>query len=258
MGFSISTKYLRTIPDYAAAAAVYDNITPIRGSNNLRPLGKRSAQHMRIEKEGDVYHAVLYRGRCVSYFPDGVIALDSCGYSTVSTASFIHAVSPAGAFNQQRLWVHLPSGHYALPLKIKRDDAGQWQALNPKQFYKKSYNRVTTARLRAHIKPLMDWMKTTFPLLTNENGRIDFGGDKVWGQFKEYLREPCIPEDPTHFFACVKAEIGRDAKSTAADIKAMVLKKLYQQAQYLDLCTEEELYTYTRVPLGECFKQRSL
>lgn len=262
MGFSVNVRGIRSIADYAAAQERYADIKPIRGSHDTRPLGKRQAQHMRIEKDGDVYHAALYRSRCVSYYPDGVIALSSGGYSTISTAVFIDAVSPFGAVNAQQLWIHTPAGDYAMPyrepLRIKHDDAGQWAVLNPEQLFKKSYNRVTTKKLRTHLKPLLDWMKITFALMADENGWISLGTATVWGQFKGYLQDPRIPEDPSHFFACVKAEQGGGKQPTAADIRAMTLKKLYQQAAHLDLCTTEELYTHTPVPLGERFRQRVL
>lgn len=265
MGFGISTRSLRHLPDYAAAKAMYEGITPIRGnSSNIRPLGNRRDQHMRIEEDAGVYHAVLYRTRCVSYYSDGMVGLYSGGHMSNSTAAFMHAVSPFHVNKEGgRLWVGLPSGTYALgsnELRIGRDECGQWQVLNPVQLYMQSFNRDTTKKLRAHLKPLLDWLQITMTLMRGEDGNVEFNELGQRGGIDVELLNPGIPEDPSEFFGRFRMALStRYISSNTPDVyRTKLLKHLYTSAVRLGLCTREELYVSTPVPLGEQFIQRAL
>ena len=69
MGFGISTNALSRIYNFEDAEYTYNTIKPVRGnSKDIRPLGIRRAQHMRIRKIDDnTYAATLYRTDCVTY-----------------------------------------------------------------------------------------------------------------------------------------------------------------------------------------------
>jgi hypothetical protein len=113
--YSINARGIRCINNYAEALARYESVTPIRGSNNNRPIGDRRKQHMRLEKRGDEIHAVLYHTSCVIYKPDNTTHING-SYSSVSTAEFITAVAPSGvvAFvKNSRVWVKVVGDYYS-------------------------------------------------------------------------------------------------------------------------------------------------
>lgn len=99
MGFSINTTYLPRIHSYEDAARLYAQVEPIRGSGcnaGIIPMGERNKPHMRWETSTDannqtIYHAVLYRTRCVSFYPDNTFSINT-DYASQSTAAFIDAV----------------------------------------------------------------------------------------------------------------------------------------------------------------------
>jgi hypothetical protein len=100
MGFGINGHDLPLLRSYARAKEQYDITTPIRGRNNVRPLGDRRKQHQRIEEaprngNGAAGIAcVLYHTACVTYYEDGTMHLNHGGYMSQSTCKFINRVAP--------------------------------------------------------------------------------------------------------------------------------------------------------------------
>lgn len=173
MGFGISTRHLPRLYDYVEAKEIYNSVKPIRGrTDDTRPLGKRSAQHMRIEKNhnehGSYYAAVLYGTECVRYYESGKIQVQHNGWASQSTQAFIHAVSPLGAhLSNNRLWVSgemLDNGRDSLWFeKVEAAGGGyRWQCTNPRRYFIDRYNKETTKKIRNNpvVKHMQHYLKT--------------------------------------------------------------------------------------------------
>ena len=123
---------LQTLRSYEQARAHYESITPIRGSNNLRPIcnttNGRRKKHMRIELRpyttpvGTVpsVACILYGTAVVTFAANGEIVLDNGGYASNTTHGFIEgifsrsyydtSVRAYGKGGQTVIEAHKPSG----------------------------------------------------------------------------------------------------------------------------------------------------
>jgi len=123
---------LPTLRSYEQARAHYESITPIRGSNNLRPIcdttNGRRKKHMRIELRpyttpvGTVpsVACILYGTAVVTFAASGEIVLDNGGYASNTTHGFIEgifsrsyydtSVRAYGKGGQTVIEAHKPSG----------------------------------------------------------------------------------------------------------------------------------------------------
>jgi hypothetical protein len=135
MSFGIDGRDLPLLRNYARAKQAYDNTTPIRGSNNVRPLGDRRKHHQRIEEAprngaGAAGMAcVLYRTACVTYYEDGTIHLAHGGYVSQSTCTFIERIAPVSEVRMDKkrgcLVVRVAGGEYQC------GNDGLWLRYNP-------------------------------------------------------------------------------------------------------------------------------
>jgi len=122
MGFGINGHDLPSIRSYKQAKSRYDSIKPVRGTNNVRPLGDRRKQHQRIEEARPNFSGaagmacVLYHTQCVTYYEDGTIHLAHGGYISQSTCKFIERIAPVTSvrMDKQRgcLVVRVAGGEY--------------------------------------------------------------------------------------------------------------------------------------------------
>src|ERR1019366_8310116 len=84
-----------SIGSYAAAKIKYENIKPLRGSPDFRPLDTRSSRaKSQILKDGDDYIIRLYRTDIVRYFANGEVGICHGGFKTSCTVQAISAMSP--------------------------------------------------------------------------------------------------------------------------------------------------------------------
>lgn len=119
---------LPTLLSYAEALAHYESITPIRGSQNLRPIctttNGRRKKHMQIVKtthpkalgmaatpQGaiDAVACRLYDTDVVTFVSNGDIIIDNGGYATNSTHSFIVGIMTY-AYRTQPLLAYSKAG----------------------------------------------------------------------------------------------------------------------------------------------------
>lgn len=77
---------------YEDAKYWYENIKPLRGTLDVRPLGERRDKQYQICKQGENYTARLYETDVVTFYPDNKIAIRTNGYATALTMSFVSAV----------------------------------------------------------------------------------------------------------------------------------------------------------------------
>lgn len=171
MGFS-NMNGLPRIQNFAAAARVYNNIKPIRGTT-FRPLGKRRDKHYAIEQRGESYVCTLYGHRVITYSKDeygrDMATVNMCGYDTMTTRGFITRVLGADCYSRKdKTYIevgkratkdpetgkykvtgayYLPANH---PLQIKLGEV-----LNPVPVTKKVLDREITKELRDKYKEEM-------------------------------------------------------------------------------------------------------
>ena len=171
MGFGINGYDLPLLRNYERAKARYDSIVPIRGSNNVRPLGDRRKQHQRIEvapRNGAGaagLACVLYRTACVTYYEDGTIHLAHDGYISQSTCTFINRVAPVTAvrMDKQRgcLVVRIAGGEYKCGkdgLWLKYDEtATVYVPVDPEPFEVTLVNRVAMRAVKKQYAAFMQY-----------------------------------------------------------------------------------------------------
>jgi ribosomal protein L14 len=171
MGFGIDGRDLPLLRSYARAKEKYDSITPIRGTNNVRPLGGRRKQHQRIEvaKRNGAGAAglacVLYNTACVTYYEDGTIHLAHDGHVSQSTCTFINRVAPVSGvrMDKQRdcLVVRVAGGEYKCGkdgLWLKYDEtATVYVPVDPEPFKVTLVNRVAMREVKKQYAAFMQY-----------------------------------------------------------------------------------------------------
>jgi len=103
MGFHIDASVLPRIYGYNHARELFNSITPIRGGDqSVRRIGKRSDSTKWLKHEirdgVDVFIAGLHHSNIVEYHPTHY-ELSMCGWNTMSTQLFIHAITGKGCYN---------------------------------------------------------------------------------------------------------------------------------------------------------------
>jgi len=150
-----------SIWNYEQAKETYDEIKPMRGTTDLRPLDKRSSNaKSRIRKVGDNYVIRLYNTDILTYYPNGDIHVCSGGYNSQSTRAAIGAMSPIGAFNSQGGMAvsardtNLKAGIGSFMMKsggllFKRDGEGNLRPVDPPKAFE---NKVRVKKVDAREK----------------------------------------------------------------------------------------------------------
>jgi hypothetical protein len=195
MGFHLETYDLPVLHDYAAAKRRFENTKPIRGRvDEVRPLGKRSKSHVRIEMggdgtdmgcdTGDNVHVVLYSTRVVTYYPDGRIRLYVGNWSSDSTHQLInhvvpfhprvHSFSGKSWFTSYHGW---SSGEFVVPAEgalMQRGEYNTWELTNPERVTIQNINRKGMNEVRREYKPLYNYVRGLVKLTRN-----DFDGPNI-------------------------------------------------------------------------------
>jgi hypothetical protein len=175
--------------NYEQALKHYESITPIRGSNNLRPIANRRKQHCRIEQQSDGIHCILYNTSCIIYHPDDTMTIDFGGWYTSSTADFIGAIS--GKWALSKGYVLTNGGYYKVPnegLKILADGTPE----NPVQEYRTLLDKKKAAETRKKLKPFLNWVDACLKLGGN------FGHKDVYplGALRAVIERNCQDSYP--------------------------------------------------------------
>ena len=253
---AIKTDDIPRIANYSDAKRLYESVEPIHGAEHIRPLGKPTKHHMRIDKcvvDGvEVYEAVLYQTPCVRWYPDGRVLVDDGGWATQSTAVFIKQVlggmSATSAYNyvsvcvDAGMWYAIPKGGLMLE---KVGDQYRYQPVNPPKMYISSYNREETKRIRTIAKPVLEYFKTM---------RAVMGKDAPmnWREEQQKFHEVRLadvlrrlPEEPSTetlaaLFVWREGKLSDDA--------------VYKAALEAQITTYDELYDKKYLPPGEIKK----
>ena len=203
MGFSISTDF--TVDSFFAAESKYNNTKPIRGKEwqDIRPLGKRSAQHMRIVKiNDDAYACRLYNTDVVTYYRDGRVEVTTGGWDTQSTRAFMQACLP-WRYSAYRVnnYLHIydsKAGAYYVMSGVMTIDTNTGEITGYKVPTKSVVDREATKPKREIFKPFLKFAKVYIETLQMEIPRPESYGwlsDKR-SELATYIKdEEAIPED---------------------------------------------------------------
>jgi len=172
---------LPTIGSFDEAQLHHDSITPIRGSNNLRPIcltaNGRRKKHLCIERLGfktgkRAIVCKLYDTAVLTFWEDGVIEYNSAGWNTNSTHKFASHIVPSMFFGSDHnlTRVSVREGHTLIKtyhlekyetFRFRNVDSSyaghSWRVINPKiprEYYlkRKVFNskRKPLATFEAH------------------------------------------------------------------------------------------------------------
>ena len=182
--FSVDVTNVPTLGSYIVALSKYESITPICGSNNVRPLEQRSKQQFTINLtratgiDGIEYPAVgcmLHSSNVVVYLSNGEIHYNSCGYNTMSTNAFASKVMPRGVYASSHRGEAMVTGGDNLskiqgdgPIKLYQE-SGVWVVHEPTtpHCYYLRHKPMTIERRRA--KPFMDFCTSMVSVLGSQD-----------------------------------------------------------------------------------------
>ncbi len=161
MGFGqIDMSSIPQLDDHTQALRHYDKVVPIRGSSNIRPIGCRRKQHMRIHVLHDGSVACrLYSTDVVTYHPDDSITIRS--WSSNSTNDFAYAILPSGIrpaftkeissvnyYTAEGEWLYVNASR---PLTFERVNGGRWRVVGeePEPYY---HYKIDRKKMNAAVK----------------------------------------------------------------------------------------------------------
>jgi hypothetical protein len=164
------------IRHFNIARGLYNAITPIRGSQDVRPL-KRREHTRRIDKlNDDAYSYVLYSTRVVTCLSDGTVELHLGGWNTYATREFISKYTPLRVYTCNGILyvdnVYMDGEHYtSLPIDpdqttfFRVDDTGKKHLVGKVVAYKIQVNRERSKRVRELIKPFLDYCDSVLTVM---------------------------------------------------------------------------------------------
>lgn len=183
---------------YEIYAARYEKTKPIRGrSTDVRPIGERRRDWETITKKAldDCiwsYSAKLYQTECVEYLPNGDVILRSGGWSTPSTAEFIHTHSPFSCWKQgNKLWVRVKGmadiKAYPLNGELRMNWKGEhtYEPATKVMINKQVVDRAKAKAAREPMQPFLNFAKTMLKLsdgwVMHETAKevLGWSGDKA-------------------------------------------------------------------------------
>jgi hypothetical protein len=196
-----------TVHDYADAKQRWESIKPIRGrAEDTRPLGLRRNTHIQIWKDGDDYKCRLYQTDCVIFKPNGDIVVDTGGWTTTTTASFVGEVLGVGtSIMNSSLWLYI---NHPIPTEIcgngqsilRRVD-GQLVLQNPTKRYAHRVKRKEANIVRSKYKDFRTYLGGILKIRDRgyfsmaEFGDV-FGKDEN-GRINMPVDMACTYKDPT-------------------------------------------------------------
>ena len=156
---------------YAEAQHTYNNTKPIRGSANVRPLGKRKYGHTAGITAAstemlnpDYYAAKLYNTEVIKWLrpDDGIerMEITTGGWPTPTTAMFLNCATPytmRAGLSRHVIRIDgwpIPRGG---ALKLEKRD-GQWQATNADLESVHKINRTKANEVRRRFKDFRNWL----------------------------------------------------------------------------------------------------
>jgi hypothetical protein len=189
------------IGDFYELANKYNNTKPIRGKDDIRPLERRSKQHLRVVKiDDDTYACRMYDTDVATYHRDGRVVMTLGGWNTMSTREFFGHCLPYNfifVYSKQTISVTNWEAHC-------KDKPSHWHKLvdtitlntvtreitGGGQPTKQVVNREKSKEARAKYKPFLDWAKSYMVTLGLEVPRESI---------RDYVLEKQFIEEPESF-----------------------------------------------------------
>jgi len=170
---------LPRLGNYAEAVRHYENIAPIRGSDNVRPLcntttGRRKKYlsiHESVVLGCKAISCQLYSTDVLSFLEDGRVHIDS-SYMSMSTNNFIkqilRGVSSIG-FNSGRAWLSSNGKHWVMGqgLVLLPQDGG-WVPETPHRAFRSLANKRAMSAMFKQYKPFIEHCKNVAKLMDAE------------------------------------------------------------------------------------------
>lgn len=176
------------VTSYQQAKQRWESVKPIRGNDDdIRPLGNRRKQHMRVIKNpDDSYSCRLYNTDCVTYKPNGDIELQINGWTTPSTSAFMSKCLPykywvAGRSGTIHLVVDDSEGRtpYIIPNHDVLTIKASGEIVGMQTPTKSVVDKEATAARREPFKPFLKWAKGFLKMFGDSIGEID--RKELWG-----------------------------------------------------------------------------
>jgi hypothetical protein len=164
------------IRHFNKARDLYNAITPIRGSQDVRPLKNREHTRRIVKLNDDAYAYVLYSTRVVTCLSDGTIELHLGGWNTPTTREFINMYTPLRVHTSNGMLyvcnVYMDGEHYpSLPIDpnqttfFRVDDMGKVHLVGKVVAYKMQVNRERSKKVRELIKPFLDYCDSMLTIM---------------------------------------------------------------------------------------------
>jgi hypothetical protein len=164
------------IRPFNIARDLYNAITPIRGSQDVRPLKRREHTRRIVKLNDDAYAYVLYSTRVVTCLSDGTIELHLGRWNTPTTREFISEYTPLRVHTCNGILyvcnVYMDGEHYpSLPIDpdqttfFRVDDTGKKHLIGKVVAYKMQVNRERSKKVRELIKPFLDYCDSILTIM---------------------------------------------------------------------------------------------
>lgn len=203
---------------YAEAQHTYNNTKPIRGSANVRPLGKRKYGHQAgitaaksSDQNPDYYAAKLYNTEVIKWLrpDDGIerMEISTGGWPTPTTAMFLNCATPYNMRAGLSRHVIRIDG-WPIPrggaLKLEKRD-GQWQATNAELESVHKINRTKANEVRRRFKDFKNWLHGMLALRENmfDDEKVMVKNLRTAASILEYMT--AHDDDPAKYFKYTEA-----------------------------------------------------
>lgn len=197
------------IRDYAQAVEREASITAIRGSDNIKPLGKRRNHGIRINRKVDGSIAcILYATEVVTFKPDGDIVVRIDGWASQSSAHVISDILGSDFYLfDKKMWCMATHDnpeslmHFPIPThgettfrRTGGDHSYRLRIVNPIRLKVHRVNRKASNNVSHRYADFMAYVGRTFRLRAeNERGMAKFNiieFEEVFGAHKDSLSHP--------------------------------------------------------------------
>ena len=186
MGYATVQRLPRKVHTYEYAKKLHDSIKPIKGrSPETRPLGaRRDADSYSVRMNGDAVEFVCYKTPIITYHPDGIIAVKSDGWASVTThqmLSWVLNLDVNGSRGGGKTVITVPNrdkylidSTTTLKLRIEGNELVTVDAQRPKGY---RINRKRMNEVRSQYSEFIRYMKGFISLRTYEETRQRYGID---------------------------------------------------------------------------------
>lgn len=184
MSFSLDTRNVKYLPDYAAALRHHDDIKPLR-STGIRPIAERTKKHFDIRKHGDAIIVRLYSTDIITYTPDNRVTLNMGNRNTTSTRAAIYAVAGVNITSASNCsWVR-DNDHkdYLFKDNMQLEVQGYrtLKVLDPIYPVIHTLNKKAMNLLRKDYAPFIQYLKGFIKLIGEDGFTEDMLKDVAWG-----------------------------------------------------------------------------